>query len=607
MQYEIYGYNVPFTASGQRFPIFTTTAARDAFLSSCLVGKLVDAASGDGYDFNPRQSSLTITESAAIEYGDLIKVNYIRARVIKRYGVGGRVQVQDYYYFAQSLQGFSPQFESEPRTAAFNIAFDALAMALNEDAPPRLRVCTPIQISSVFDGILGATANDTAGASFPLSGSGDTATATRFEMVRDLGESYGGGADETLDSALMFVGIFSTLTSTSEGKEAGALVLARPLDFFDDTPALSLSLSVITSVSKVRPANIQRTSFTELRLQGQEDGKEKSVQLLRAFVVPRGLLPQNEVWQSAAGVEYQSGYIITGVNGEWWLDDWVTPAPYEGKGLIEIPTKAVKQLYTLPSFDAKTLYDNRSARAVYVDIGTPTTRLQIPAPTSGKQARVDFSASFNLSGYNLIMSVGATQINLGGDFEIPVPYNEAAASMERNKWSVALQGVSHIGGIVGGIVSQNPLLIGGALLSAGQFVAGVAENLAQPAIIQGQGNGEFTAACAALPAYNSLRRGAVYVRYFFDTPNERAEVARFGYKWRAAFVNDEEDAVRSIFLNDNADGARVRYIKTAGAAFDLTPVSIAQTEQLNASLSALFDRGVTLVYNPESAEEFRDL
>jgi hypothetical protein len=324
------------------------------------------------------------------------------------------------------------------------------------------------------------------------------------------------------------------------------------------------------------------------------------------------LLPQNEVWRRAplgggAYVEYQSGYIVTGVNGEWWLDDWTTPATYEGKGFIEIPTNKIKQLYTLPSFDAKTLYDARSKRAVYVDIGTPTTRLQIPAPTSGKEARVDFSASFNLAGYNLVMSVGNTQINLGGDFEIPVPYNEAAASMERNKWSVALQGVSHIGGIVGGIASQNPLLLGGALLSAGQFVANVAENLAQPAIIQGQGNGEFTAACAALPAYNSLRRGAVYVRYFFDTPNERAEVARFGYKWRAAFVDDEEAAAASIFMNDNADGARVRYIKTAGAAFDLTPVSIAQTEQLNESLAALFDKGFTIVYNPANAEEFKEL
>ena len=615
MEYEIYGYNVPFTASSPRRPVFTTHEARQAFLNACAVGLLVSADDADGYEFNPRQSVLTITEGAfgsgvALTDATLIKINYLKVKITTRTGPTS-AQAQEYFYFVDSLQGFSPQFEAERRTASFNISFDAFAMALNPIAPPRLCVGSVVQISSIFDGIYGARKEDTPAASFPLLNAGDTANTTRANIIRSAGADFGGG-EQTLDNAYMFVGIFSRVFKFGEEANAGAVVLARPLDYFDGRAGLNLPLEELVSVSKITRCNVQRDSFTRLIFQNDPTEKEIEVKLLRAFIIPRALLPQNEVWDSAPlggedYVEYQKGFCATGIVGEWWLDNQVNPPSYEGRAFIEIPTNAAKELSAAVPFLSYT-FDAQSARAVYVDIGTASTRLQIPAPaayrmSASASASVRFLSSFNLSGFNLIMSAGDRQVNLGGDFEIPVPYNEGAASVERDKWSVALQGVSQVGGIVAGVATQNPLLIGGAILSAGQFAAGIAERYAQQAVVQGQGNGELTTAAGRLPAQNATKRGAIYARYILETDAERLQVALFGYKWACAFVDNEEDAARSIFGNENADGATIRYIKTTGAAFSITPRAIAQTEDLNERLSKLFDRGLWLFYNPTNAED----
>lgn len=347
-----------------------------------------------------------------------------------------------------------------------------------------------------------------------------------------------------------------------------------------------------------------------------------NVQLIRAYIVPRGFLQPPHI---SATIKHRptlpdfpdSNILVDrevfqgAMSGEEGI-------PVGGRdGLILLATDQSKSYGFTPTYieqgDGGAIFDGDlyAPPLRFMDVGTATKRIQIPQNKGERGVGTTFYTTSGAykTGFNLIIKTGTQSIDVGGDFEIAVPFNEGQAEAQRNKWSYALQGVSTIGATVGAIATGNPLAITGSVISAGQYLARLKENRENPATIQGQGNGEFLFASSwATDQSEDQPTQMIYVGMIPATEQEIKSAEKWGYVYEGATA----DEIAPNILNPTAfdfpdrtpENERV-FIKTANASiYGLTDAPSIPTDARQ-EIERILDAGVALVYDPTDDTHFR--
>lgn len=598
---EIYGYKVPFSKDSKKRAIFDDEETRFNFLLNFAVFQK-DFDNLGARDFNPEQKELVLSPEtySDLRLKEMLSINYISVSIYRTTGAGVEAYAR-YFYFVDNASVLPVYEDDSPPTGntgatRYEITLDAwgtYASLKNSIAMKRgvvVEQSTPLHgVNGAFDGFINE--GFAASAARPLSSAVQSwggRDVTLHKAGADEFSAHALGAALNVKNSFYFVGIYST-------SQGATLCLCRPIYLYELTETGYASFGDLINADKMRPCTVQRDGYVET-INGNISGDAVSVNLLRAYIIPKKAMQADSV---ASGRGF--GYRIThnSVLGDYPLNT----------AFAVIDERKTKNFYVQLSFNPSQVlgteetWETRGA-PVYVDIGTANNRLQVAAPVGvSRYSRVGFTGQVTTNGYSLIMDVDGRQIDIGGDFEIPVPDSPAAEAFARNKWSVALQGVSHVGGLVAAVASKNPVALVGATISAGQYVANIGEAQSVPAVIQGQGNGFFTCTMAELSDTQNLAttRGAVYVRYVWQTPAEVAAVREYGYKWRGAFVDYAGAFNADVFGGKNA-GTSPRFIKTAGACVlsngAALPASAAR------ELAELFDGGVWITYNPTTAGAF---
>lgn len=607
-------YNMPWGRNSQSRPIFSRAASGfDAYLTRHQIdGGFWDLGQ---MDFNPEQAFLIVPNDRFDDQqlDQIMQINYARVRI---YTSASKANLYATYYYFVDGGHIQPTIvgENDESTQIFRIKLDpwgTYVIGASGNRRPMLKAGTIIEqskLSRVLN-FKGHYPNDTYSAAIPLTTpTPNDSNAGRGLVRRPLSYEHF-GITPTLDrkNAFYFVGLFAT--------KGRIIALARPVFFYSIDSESYYDISELTGITKITNAPLFLDSYrTDTEY---ENAKTYEVALVRAYIIPYGAFQDIESGGAVNGrvsgwrVDQRGIYVDQGrriglaeINIEF-------PNIQAGEGSYEI----FRRFEVFVPFNKQEIFGERTPPnnnvCRFVDVGTVSKRLQVLPPTDGSNGvAVSFLGQVSSSGYSLIMSVGGTQIDLGGDFEIPVPDNPQAEAFARNKWSLALQGVSQVGGIAFALASKNPVAIVGSVMSAGQFVANTAEQLSAPAVIQGQGNGLLTYAAAnekqETLALGGLNLGAVYARYAFETDEEHARAEMYGYKWRAAYVSrdTELNGSKTLFCSygeNNEYETGGLFIKTAGAVVGC------QTEQYGYStipakyceeIAELFDRGFWFEYDP---------
>lgn len=620
---KITGYHVPWHLTDNKRAIFSTISNRDAFLDVFSVGYEKTYA---GSDFHPDQESIVLSPPQySVEQIDLIKtINYIRVELFAVHDEHPQSDKKyaEYFYFITNnpVPPISEEFPyANHGTITARIKRDAWLSFVYPSNNTFINSGTIINQSTPLtpktQGIFDETnKNDcvdllSAGLPFggiPLSENGRNLTYTFVGKGTDAsGGNFGAlKPDEnyTEDDAFYFVGIFGS-------EYSGVLVLCRPIDLYksgiDDENSVA-TLGTLLHVNKIRPCRVKKDGYVDDE-SGAVSGDAFNVNLLRAYIIPKKALQKTSV-DNAARLGLGFEIMSTSDLGSYPFQTAFSVVNVEETAFFESAISFDVETATPFSFESL-------GHPVFVDIGTETTRLQVEPPTQSNAVSISFTAQATNAGYSLIMSVGNRRLDLGGDFEIPVPDNPEAEAFARNKWSIALQGVSHAGGLVAAFATKNPVAIVGATVSAGQFFANVSEQQSVPATIQGQGNGLFTYGTAKLKTISGDTRGAVYCRYLFQTSNERKEAERWGYKWARAWVDDTSAASVAIFGNGVETKTGRAFIKTSGCGISFSPFSEdpesdegtfveAVPDEAVEEIQELFNNGVFIYYDPETSGGF---
>ena len=417
-----------------------------------------------------------------------------------------------------------------------------------------------------------------------------------------------------------FVGVFSTSKS-----DWSQVVCTCPLKFRDEesTDVDEDFLRKLLKTQRLVKTPVRARDFANLPASILDDADNPyimerynaspeslgNVQLVRAFIVPRGLLQEYESsFVLRDDVTPDTGILGTSVYAGVVPDVEVNDILDGGKsGLALLATDKVANFdlwipYTATEIDDITEDDVLAPPPVFMDFGTETKRIELPQPRGGDSGLCVFvrvTSNANKTGLNTLITCGAQTIDVGGDFEIAVPYNEGQAEAQRNKWSHALQGVTSVGGAIAGIATGNVLVATmGAVNSATHF-ARMSEAKNKPATIQGQGNGEYLLATP---------RPMLYVRFFYPSPEEERVASRWGYKWLFATPSDVYTDGDELLLYPALTDTQARiYVKTAGASLYPSQYFETPSPQIPAdarmAIEEDLDAGVTLVVNPPTTDE----
>lgn len=617
---KITGYSVPWNVSDNKRAIFSNKAQRDDFFEAFKMYE----REYRGVDFHPRQETISLSTDnyggGSFEY--LQRINYLRVEMKSGVGNDGGDAVGEWFYFIVD-NPVQPTFENDDfSTITAKIRLDVWQTYVYPSAFTYLNTGTIIEQSSPLtnaDGFYGVQKNDdsasapathilTAKTPFPrveldVSTCREIAACANPKSAGAWG-NFGARAKYATtwdaDNAFYFVGIFGS-------SFAGTLVLARPLDVYGILDPRYVGLATLLKINKVEYCEVLKNGYV-VPADNNITSDPVEVNLLRAYIIPRKAL-QGLSTDSGRG----AGFRIKSTSdlGEY----------PQNNALANVNVDSLTEFFVDVNFNPREIIEGGSGwkthgAPVFADIGTPTTRLEMRVPYGKTSARVNFRGQVTMNGYNLIMVINGRQVDLGGDFEIPVPDSAEAEAFARNKWSIALQGVSHVGGLAAAVISKNPVAIVGAAVSAGQYLTNIAEQQSVPSTIQGQGNGLLTYANAKVTAQFSTR-GAVYCRFFFPTSDEIDEAKRWGYKWAAAWVNDRQRAGDAVFLNNPDEypatlNSRV-FIKTAGCGLSFTKLPrgggassvwdmAARSTPAWAveELQELFNAGLFIYYNPNS-------
>lgn len=592
-------YSMPWGRNSQSRPIFSRAVSGfDAYLTRHQIdGGYWDLGQ---MDFNPEQEFLIVPNDRFDnqQLDQIMQINYARVRV---YTSASKVELYATYYYFVDGGHIQPTIvgEHDESTQIFRITLDpwgTYVIGASGNKRPMLKAGTIIEQSRLSRVLTfkGLYPNDTYSAAIPLTNTTpNDSHAGRGLVRRPISYEHFGNPETTTNRkrAFYFVGLFADSDNYTH-------ILARPIYFFNFSSGNYASLSTLLGITKIEQNEINYETYTPT---GSEryDKAVRQVNLIRAYIIPYGAIQEIEN-------DTKHGYRIKET----------VQGAYDGAvSLASVSENYFRSFSVSVPFNKASIYggitppNNNYCR--FVDIGTPTKRLQVLPPTDGgNSVPVSFVGQFGDAGYSLIMSVGNAQLDIGGDFEIPVPDNPQAEAFARNKWSMALQGVSQVGGIAFAVASKNPVAIVGSVMSAGQFVANTAEQLSNPSVIQGQGNGLLTYSVASerqdTLALDAFALGAVYARYAFETDEEHARAELYGYKWRAAYVSrdTELNGSKTLFCSygeNNEYEIGGLFIKTAGAVVGC------QTEQYGYSaipakyceeLAELFDRGLWFEYDP---------
>ena len=590
-------------------PVFTTMALFNNYLGYCYTGYTF-TTQGDVH-FHPAQETLILrTDGTPASITALRRINYIVVECQLTGDQNARpTTYETLYYFVDEIV-IPPIFDNEPVTAVAKIRPDGWttygaprnAVLLNNGAI--------VEQSTPFDNLVGGGADlevDVQNATTPLY-QDTTAPTSTSQIVYTPAVRHGGratlgifgavdynGAPVFVD-AFYFVGMFADSAGT-------IYTLTRPLTTINFD---GVTLNTLSTVTKIARAQVEQAGFTYYP---ETAGDDVTVELFAAYIVPKHFVEK----QITLG-----GYAIKNAEG---LDNNVRAAfrtiNADDTGLISDSLSEYVPLSLSWSDLHRTAPQGKNVqRAVFIDIGTQHNRLQVPLDNVESDVfGIRVTSNFSTAGFSLVLEVGTQSIDVGGDFAIPVPSNTRAEYFEKNKWSLALQGVASVGGVVASVATSNPVAFVGATISAGQFAANVVQNATAPATIRGQGNGAglFNVALIPSTSYGAVTRGAVYMRYIFGDNSlfRRRVVERYGYKWRNAVVNMSSELSKEVFGNGaNIQHPKRRYIKVVNPEVIFfstnTDFSVGGTAYVPAwareEVNEILAKGVSLYYDPDPDE-----
>lgn len=620
--FKVRGYRVPFSQNGDKKAIFSSVNKRDQFLLNLWTGyehtyARPNVSTAQGLDFDPRQEKLIIPLRSNAAYdaaadSEVMRINYVRVDLIL-----SPTQYQSYFYFVNASRvlpayGWANQGNTGGHIAYDNRLVAELEIELDPWAtwlPPNVPAAIMSRwtvITQSTRGIAGMAASEfDAALPFSTRDAGANASPDGRALVYKAVDRAGRFASRTLGArpvvsqVTFFVGVFA--------REGGGapLLLCRPYDVTKEpTDASFLPLDALTTIKEIAPATDITAQYVINR--DVSVGTPFNVNLVRAFLIPKRCFQTDDAEEGR-----QHAYAITKTD----VTDGQQPA-----GLTAIQPDKIVSFQTAIKFDPAQVVSGVTIEDVgtvsFVDVGTLYTRLEIPAPTAGGAGltTIVFNGQVSASGYTLVMTCGGRQVDLGGDFEIPVPVNPQLDALTRNKWSQALQGVAAVGGLAVGLASKSaPSILGGAL-SLGNYIAGTAEKASAVGVIQGQGNGVMLNSMNEYSIDTTTdgeTLGFVYARYEFRNNLETALMSRYGFVWNGgAYVDAPKTFGDVVFLNDGATPTLERiYIKTIAADINLSDsadLSAWGLTKYGASLYAgakekieeTFNRGVTIYYDP---------
>lgn len=605
--FSIQLYYVPWGGTDAR-PIWTDKTKFDAFFEAAKIG---DEKRRSFLDFNPRQETLIINKASGLDFEDIRRANLCRVRIYDRAIYTDGHLVDDLFYFITESTP-RPLYQDNPDTPLqIGITLDAwttyIAATLARGQYVSMASGTIIEQSHEIDGAsVGANAENITGASYPFGDpvgvdfSGETFTAHAFGL--NFGAHQSTEPAAAFEREFYFVGIFS--------RDGGGapLCLCRPIELKTMETEEWETIGALLSVDRLKYAQITSRYISE-----STSGDAFNVNLTRAYLIPRKAFQRDSTTTATSGGQtfgYKIDHVVGGAatySRNIAFAEVITDAPpVSFGGSIRVDPAGVLG-------DGNT-YEN-TGKPVFVDFGTPFNRLQVKLPEGRNYARISANGHFSTAGYSLILHQENRQIDVGADFEIPATDNPTAEAFARNKWATALQGVSHVGGIAIAAATQNPVAFVGASISAGQFLANISTANADPATIQGQGNGETLRAWArGFSGADGYTFGAVFIRYVFPPKQYPDAARRFGWRWRGgAFVENKQHFGYAVFGNgterplENAPRGFL-FIKTAGArllfgknsSFQLSPLTAATLipEDYKRDLEEIFNKGVAIYYNP---------
>lgn len=432
--------------------------------------------------------------------------------------------------------------------------------------------------------------------SFPFSVDTDGATNDMEDAA--MTTTLAGGRSYDLDDVvaaggLTFIGIFA-----ASAHPDNVLVLARPTGYDRHGLNSNFPLAFGADVDTLLNVNQIKSCYMD------EDFKQTTpsgvtppevlneVDLLRAYLVPTNLIAQNYRTRG-------TGYRVTRVgDNEGYSTGFNTCF-----GRILPDEDLITPL--LGRYDAFTVSAGyTSVDAKYIDVGTPFTRLEIPVSLGQTPYNVRIYSAVSPAGLTLSMEAGQRRVEISQDFEIPTAANNAKTEIARNRWSTALQGVSHVGNIAIAASTGNIASVIGGTLSAADFVADIAKAKNTPAVIQtAGGNGHATWAYAMTTfEYDDeeITKGAIFLRRIKLTNGERLLVNKYGVcpKIGAVCAPHVQDFPAMIFPSNSNDKAK-HFIKTAGAI--LTHAPVGASAQDVEKIQKIFNDGVLICKNPNGA------
>ncbi len=230
------------------------------------------------------------------------------------------------------------------------------------------------------------------------------------------------------------------------------------------------------------------------------------------------------------------------------------------------------RIFYLASYVTTTKRINVDAFAItnQATIGTPFTRIKLEQlGRITAQQSVNIECKIGGDTLRVYIKTGADVVDVTQDFEYLIKKNEANAYWQENKSAIALQSLATAGTLAVGVVSGNPLAIGGALLSGAQQIAQISQNLKQAPQIAGGGYADITILYGGiyvelLPAQNLdainsalLTQGVQTLTniagpwedfFFLETTNKR-HFLRVENMYIKGAPQDATDEIRKMFAN----------------------------------------------------------
>lgn len=606
--YKINGYNVPWANTPTARPVFTTMALLNNYLGYCYTGYTF-TTQGD-VNFHPAQETLILrTDGTPASITALRRINYIGVECQLTGEQNARpTTYETLYYFVDEII-IQPIFGNEPVTAVAKIRPDGWTTY----GAPRNRVLLNngaiVEQSTPFDNLVGGGSNlelDIQTATTPLypdPPAPDNPTDFIYAPAVLHGGRTGkgvlgaadivGGYPQDAASEYFFVGLFTD----GDGR---VYALGRPLSENSETDA---TLAQLTTVVKIAYAGAISPTY---RYDPETLGGDILVDLYAAYVVPKTFaLSQMPSWE---------GYAIKKASG-LYEDGYLAFRLLDISGAFTATALYVPLSLTWSDLHYGSPTPTPPNKTAFLDIGTAYNRLQVPVNEAGSKVfAVRFFSTFSTSGFSLIMEVGGQSVDIGGDFAVAVPGNTKAEFFAKNKWSMALQGVASVGGIIASAASANPVAFVGATLSAGQFAANISQAVNAPATVQGQGNGSavYNISNIAATSYGQVTRGAIYLRYYFgeNSLEWKRVVKRYGYKWKHAIVHTSSELSKEIFGNGaSIQHPKRRYIKVVNPEVIFstnTGFSVGETAYVPTwardEINEILTKGVLLYYDPDPDE-----